>query len=179
MKFPTEWKVINFMFQRIPNNQPVIVLYNRNSMNFHRFTGAKPGFHSLPRCTTGFSPRLAGTSGSGTTKNTFHNHIVIFFKNIIICIYIILYRYICATVKTWYWFHGHQFRGYRSSRLPIASHSGSSLLAKKKMDYINISICICISIYSRISRLSISIYIYIDRIYTYMGVVQIRWACQQ
>ena len=67
---------------------------------------------------------------------------------------------ICATVKTWYWFHGHQFRGYRSSRLPIASHSGSSLLAKKRMDYINISICICISIYSRISRLSISIYIY-------------------
>ena len=67
---------------------------------------------------------------------------------------------ICATVKTWYWFHGHQFRGYRSSRLPIASHSGSSLLAKKRMYYINISICICISIYRRISRLSISIYIY-------------------
>ena len=86
---------------------------------------------------------------------------------------------ICATVKTWYWFLGHQYRGYRSSRLPIASHSGSSLLAKKKMDYINISICICISIYSRILRLSIYIFIYIHRIYTYMGGVQIRWACQQ
>ena len=72
-----------------------------------------------------------------------------------------LYVYICAMVKTWYWFHGHQFRGHRSSRLPIASHSGSSLLAKKKMDYINISIRICISIYSRTSRLSISVYIYI------------------
>ena len=74
---------------------------------------------------------------------------------------------ICATVKTWYWFHGHQFRGYRSSRLPIASHSGSSLLAKKKMDYINIYLYVYVFLYivEYHVYLYLYIYIYIDRIY--------------
>ena len=97
-------------FQRVNLDTGQFTWWNRLAQYFLVFTlksiSFRPNCHSLRDCLRYYWDK---------PKN-----------NIYLCIYI----YTCATVKTWYWFHGHQFRGYRSSRLPIASHSGSSLFAK-------------------------------------------------